>query len=273
MIEKRGRLPAPTRPPRRAPAGPSGNRLSGGSKPRYDPQSKSQQQQQQRHDDDESFLFCPAQQADAAIATATTALFPPRPRAPESSSPPKTRTSARSSTTRRSWCGRAGAGAGLIVLAIIPVTAFLLGSWQVQRLGWKTELIAKFEDRLVRKPLPLPPRIDPDAIHDFDFRRVWARSRFRHDQNGTRRTAGAPEKGRHEVLVNRGWVSKKHRNPSGTPPACPGVRLWWKACSEPWKKNMFTPDNRPDKGEFYSPRLKQMAELTGSQAVWVEATM
>ncbi len=33
---------------------------------------------------------------------------------------------------------------------------------------------------------------------------------------------------------------------------------------------MFTPDNRPEKGEFYFPDVEQMARLTGSQAVWVE---
>ena len=43
---------------------------------------------------------------------------------------------------------------GLAILALIPLTAFALGSWQVQRLGWKTELIARYEDRLVRDPAP-----------------------------------------------------------------------------------------------------------------------
>src|SRR5271155_961148 len=63
---------------------------------------------------------------------------------------------------------------GVLTLALIPFTAFCLGSWQVQRLDWKTKLIAKFEDRLVRPPLPLPPRIDPSAVKDFDYRRVLA---------------------------------------------------------------------------------------------------
>lgn len=42
---------------------------------------------------------------------------------------------------------------------------------------------------------------------------------------------------------------------------------------EPWKKNYFTPDNSPELGEFYFPDVQQMAELTGSDAVWVEETM
>ncbi|KAK6087870.1 SURF1 family protein [Seiridium cupressi] len=184
---------------------------------------------------------------------------------------------------------------GLAFLALIPVTAFLLGSWQVQRLGWKTELIARFEDRLVRTPLPLPPRIDPDAIHDFDFRRVVAKGRFRHDQEmliGPRMRDGddgymvvtplerddggaGPGRGSTTVLVNRGWISKKMRRQQDRGPgALPqGEVVVEGLLREPWKKNMFTPDNRPDKGEFYFPDVRQMAELTGSQAVWVESTM
>lgn len=179
-------------------------------------------------------------------------------------------------------------GPGLIVLAIIPVTAFLLGTWQVQRLGWKTELVARFEDRIVREPLPLPPRVDPEAIHDFDYRRVRARGRFRHEAEmliGPRmhdgeqgymvvtplEREGGPET---TVLVNRGWVSKKLRRQKDRPEGLPRGEVEVEGLlREPWKKNMFTPDNRPDKGEFYFPDVKQMAELTGSQAVWVEQTM
>lgn len=181
-------------------------------------------------------------------------------------------------------------GPGLIILAIIPVTAFLLGTWQVQRLGWKANLIAKFEDRLVREPLPLPPRIDPDAIHDFDFRRVWARGRYRHDQEmliGPRMRDGEDgymvvtplerldEGDGSTVLVNRGWISKKHRHQaSRSPDTLPrGEVVVEGLLREPWKKNMFTPENRPDIGEFYFPDVKQMAALTGSQPVWVEQTM
>ncbi|KAH7037117.1 SURF1 family-domain-containing protein [Microdochium trichocladiopsis] len=188
-------------------------------------------------------------------------------------------------------------GPGLIILAIIPITALALGTWQVQRLGWKTELIAKFEDRLVREPLPLPPRIDPDAIHDFDFRRVVARGKFRHDlemlvgprmrdgeqgfmvvtplerEGGSGGGQGGGETA--TVLVNRGWISKtlrdqRNRHPSALPRGEVTVEGLLR---EPWKKNMFTPENRPDLNEFYFPDVKQMAALTGSQAVWVEQTM
>ncbi|KAK4192590.1 cytochrome oxidase assembly protein shy1 [Podospora australis] len=179
-------------------------------------------------------------------------------------------------------------GPGLIILAIIPVTAFFLGTWQVQRLKWKTELLAKCEDRIVKPPLPLPPRIDPDAIVDFDYRRVYVTGRFRHDQEmliGPRMRDGeqgyivvTPLEREGDpgatVLINRGWISKTLADQGKRPEGLPKGEVRVEGLlRQPWKKNMFTPDNRPDKGEFYFPDVHQMAALTGSQPVWVEATM
>ncbi|KAL2161310.1 hypothetical protein VTH06DRAFT_8530 [Thermothelomyces fergusii] len=184
-------------------------------------------------------------------------------------------------------------GPGLIILAIIPVTAFCLGTWQIQRLRWKTELIAKCEDRIVRPPLPLPARVDPEAIGEFDFRRVRVTGRFRHDQEmlvGPRmrdgeqgymvvtpleRDGDGVGDGRAgKVLVNRGWISKAKADQGARPDGLPRGEVTVEGLlREPWKKNMFTPANRPEKGEFYFPDVKQMAELTGSQPVWVEQTM
>ncbi|RAL67801.1 hypothetical protein DID88_008528 [Monilinia fructigena] len=158
-------------------------------------------------------------------------------------------------------------GPGLIILALIPFTAFALGTWQVQRLDWKSKLIAKFEDRLVRDPLPLPPHIDHSAIKEFDYRRIFASGHFRHDQEmliGPRLHDGKDGylvitplerdgKGT-SVLVNRGWIEKKYKKQSSRPDGLPR-------------------DNSPQTQEFYFPDVEQMAKLTGSQQVWIEETM
>ncbi|KAF2104013.1 SURF1-domain-containing protein [Rhizodiscina lignyota] len=188
---------------------------------------------------------------------------------------------------------------GLIVLALIPLTAFALGTWQVQRLGWKTDLMARFEDRLVRPPLPLPLFIDPDAVKDFDYRRVYATGKLRHDQEmlvGPRIHDGddgylvitplereeMDDRGRmrkSKVLVCRGWISKKFRNQrerlkEGGQQALPDELVTVQGLlRQPWKKNMFTPLNKPEKGEWYFPAVSEMAEFVGSQPVWVEETM
>lgn len=77
------------------------------------------------------------------------------------------------------------------------------------------------------------------------------------------------------ILVNRGWIPKRLRDQrQRAVDALPeGEVLVEGLLRKPWKKNMFTPDNRPDKGEFYFPDVKQMAELTDAQPVWIEATM
>ncbi|MCJ1479798.1 surf-like protein, partial [Lambiella insularis] len=175
----------------------------------------------------------------------------------------------------------------LIVAALIPITAFVLGTWQVFRLGWKTELVAKFEERLIRPPLPLPPQINPLALKDFDYRRVYATGHLRHDQemligprmhdgnNGYLVVTPLERDGvGTTVLVNRGWISKRLRRQINRKDGLPqGEVVVEGLLREPWKKNIFTPDNQPELGEFYFPDVEQMAKLTGSQPVWIEETM
>lgn len=80
--------------------------------------------------------------------------------------------------------------------------------------------------------------------------------------------------GESTILVNRGWIPKafkdQRRRPQGLPQ---GEIVVEGLLRTPWKKNMFTPDNKPEEGNFYFPDVKQMAELTGSQPIWVEETM
>lgn len=176
-------------------------------------------------------------------------------------------------------------GPGLILLALIPITAFALGTWQVQRLRWKSELIAKLEDRLIRDPLPLPPHVDPSALDEFDYRRVVASGYFRHDQEmliGPRIRDGQDgflvvtpleRVDASTVLVNRGWISKKFARQASRPDSLPTHLVTVEGLlRKPWKKNMFTPDNKPESGQFYFPDVEQMAALTDSQPVWVEST-
>lgn len=172
-------------------------------------------------------------------------------------------------------------------IALIPIIAFGLGTWQVQRLDRKTKMIAKFEDRLIKPPLPLPPRVDPNAISDFDYRRVVATGRYRHDQEmlvGPRMNDGEDGfqvvtplergDGQSTILVNRGWISRKLMNQKDRPEGLPqGEVVVEGLLREPWKKNMFTPVNKPEEGKFYFPDIQQMADLTGSQPVWIEETM
>lgn len=182
---------------------------------------------------------------------------------------------------------------GLMLLAAIPITSFALGCWQVQRLGWKSDLIAKYEDRLIREPLPLPPRIDPDAIKEFDYRRVYAKGVLLHDeemligprihdgQDGflvvtplERKTEFPGITGNTKILINRGWVPRSKAAQSSRPDGLPhGEVVVEGLLREPWTRNMFTPKNDLEKGIFHFPDVYEMAEHSGSQPVWIEETM
>jgi surfeit locus 1 family protein len=148
-------------------------------------------------------------------------------------------------------------------------------------------LIAKFEDRLIREPLPVPPQVNPDAIGEFDYRRVYATGRLQHDQEmliGPRVREGENgylvvtplerDGNASTILVNRGWIPKRLKRQSDRKEGLPdGEVMISGLLREPWKKNLFTPDNRPELREFYFPDVQQMAALTGSQPVWIEEIM
>lgn len=76
------------------------------------------------------------------------------------------------------------------------------------------------------------------------------------------------------VLVNRGWVAKDRKDQRDRKEGLPEGEVTVEGLLRaPWKKNMFTPENKPEEGKFYFPDVAQMAELTGSQPIWIEETM
>lgn len=99
--------------------------------------------------------------------------------------------------------------------------------------------------------------------------------RIRDGQNGYFVVTPLEREGASTVLVNRGWVPKKFkRKEDRSKEALPqGEVMVEGLLREPWTKNFFTPDNNPEKGEFYFPDVGQMAQVSGSEAVWVEETM
>ena len=113
-----------------------------------------------------------------------------------------------------------------LLLPALCITGFLLftalGIWQVERLGWKLDLIARVDRRIHAPPVAVPApdqwsALDPQA---FEYRHVAAAGSFRHDQETlvnalTERGAGywvltplVTNAG--TILVNRGFVPSDH---------------------------------------------------------------
>jgi surfeit locus 1 family protein len=113
------------------------------------------------------------------------------------------------STFRPGWALTVLVGAALLVL-------IGLGSWQVQRLQWKLDLIAEIEAGLVAEPVPLP--ADPEAIIALDHRPVSTAGLLRYDlafARGSAQKGGVPgarlvvpleRPGAAPIIVDMGWM-------------------------------------------------------------------
>lgn len=171
------------------------------------------------------------------------------------------------------------------LLVLMPVTAFGLGTWQVQRLEWKRTLIAKLQERLTLPPAALPANIRPDAAGEYEYRRVFVKGKFRHDQEmlvGPRTRDGQDgylvytpferENGGSKILINRGWIEKAKKNQASRKPdtlPC-GIVTLEGIIREPQVKPGLMFDNVPDKNQWYFANINEMASWTGSQPFYLE---
>jgi surfeit locus 1 family protein len=112
----------------------------------------------------------------------------------------------------------------LLALCLLGTLLFsALGIWQIQRLGWKRDLIARVDSRIHSSPVAVPPRqgwagLD---IQDVEYLRVQARGVFLHDRETlvdalTARGPGAwvltpLHTADGVILINRGFVASGHR--------------------------------------------------------------
>ncbi|KAG7663589.1 SHY1 [[Candida] subhashii] len=113
-------------------------------------------------------------------------------------------------------------GVLLGLMIAMPVISFFLGCWQVKRLKWKTDLIAKSENSLAQPPMEeLPAILDPDVIPEFEYRRFKCKGHFDYSQEmflGPRMRDGAlgylvvtpfiRASGGKPILIERGWIHK-----------------------------------------------------------------
>jgi surfeit locus 1 family protein len=149
-----------------------------------------------------------------------------------------------------------------------------LGTWQVQRLGWKEGLIAQRNAALTAAPVPLPTTLD-DA-RPLEFHPVRADGEFLNDHElylNAQSLKG--DQGFHIVtpfrlsdgtilMVDRGFVPTDKRAPAtreageiAGPASVTGLlRL-------PEAPGWFTPPNEPDKNSWFSIDLPAMAQAAG----------
>lgn len=115
----------------------------------------------------------------------------------------------------------------VFITVLLVSVCFALGVWQVQRLGWKQELIAQLESRQKAAPLlteQLPE--DRDALAQENFRMAQVRGKFLYEREfhligkyyrgklgyGVLTPLRLEGSGK-LILVNRGWVPTHRKEP------------------------------------------------------------
>ncbi|MDC9835049.1 SURF1 family protein [Rhizobium binxianense] len=114
-----------------------------------------------------------------------------------------------------------------VCLTLLAAALAALGTWQVQRLAWKRELIARVEERVHAAPVPAPARADWDKVNagDDEYRRVTAAGTLANDKETLVYASTALGPGYWvmtpltladgtSILVNRGFVPVDRRDPA-----------------------------------------------------------
>ncbi|KAJ2726582.1 surf-like protein [Coemansia sp. Benny D115] len=170
-----------------------------------------------------------------------------------------------------------------IGLCAIPLIAFGLGTWQVQRLRWKLALLDEVNDRMHRRPVSFPLKVTQEEINRNEYRRVIVHGTYDHANEmlvGPRSYEGEPgflvvtplvrEDGS-RVLVNRGWIKREFKDPETRPESLDTDPVTVVAfVRQAPGKNNFMPDSVPKENTWFSIDLPLMASHTGSQQVLLE---
>ncbi|KAB0801245.1 hypothetical protein PPYR_05599 [Photinus pyralis] len=184
-------------------------------------------------------------------------------------------------------------------LLVIPSSTFALGTWQVQRKRWKESLIAELEKRTNATAVELPQSID--EISELEFYPIHIRGEFDHSKElyiGPRsllhhgdavsssslftkqsNTQGylviTPFKLENRdttVLVNRGWVSTKNKDPATRPLGqIKGVIDLVGVVRLHENRPQFVPANKPLANVWFYRDLNQMCDVTGADPIFLDA--
>ncbi|MEP9378217.1 SURF1 family protein [Aquabacter sp. CN5-332] len=126
---------------------------------------------------------------------------------------------------------------GLVLPSLFALGALIvlvgLGTWQMERLSWKTALVAQVEARTAERPMPAPsPSLWPALNREDDeYQPVTATGRFDHGRETLIYTVLSDPKGPFKgpgfwvvtplmlpsgaaILVNRGFVPEDRRDPA-----------------------------------------------------------
>jgi surfeit locus 1 family protein len=161
---------------------------------------------------------------------------------------------------------------GPLISGVVGVAMLLaLGVWQVQRLGWKTEILARIEARLEAAPVEVP--AEPDAGRD-QYLRVRAEGSIEPGELHVYTSAAARGVGYRviaplvladgrRILLDRGFVpiGEKERARHVGPIAVEGTLAW------PQETDRFTSPPDRAKNIWFARDVPLMAAALGTEPV------
>lgn len=165
----------------------------------------------------------------------------------------------------------------MIIFGIAGVAVLIgLGIWQVKRLAWKEDLIARLEARLEAAPVALPERPDPEE-DDFlrvrvagaiDGRELHVLTSLQPYGPGFRVIAPLTEATGRVVLADLGYLPEAMKD-AGARPAGPvevvGALYW------PDETDAFTPEPDRSANIWFARDLRPMAEALGAEPLLIVA--
>ncbi|XP_006624467.1 surfeit locus protein 1 [Apis dorsata] len=181
-------------------------------------------------------------------------------------------------------------------LLSIPICAFMLGTWQIQRLQWKRSLIDKLKSRTNHEPIELPENLED--LKSKEYYPIKVKGTFLYDKEfmigykslikdgkpvETNFAINKTGRGYHiitpfkladrdlTILVNRGWIPKSFKHSSkkeenqikGETEIIGILRI-----SE--RRPPFVPKNRPYNNMWYYRDVDAMAKKGDASPVYIE---
>jgi surfeit locus 1 family protein len=148
-----------------------------------------------------------------------------------------------------------------------------LGTWQVQRLGWKQDLLADIDARIAAEPVPLPTAPDPTSDRylpvrltgNFDTGKIARMLASRRHTGAVYRVIAPFNTTSGRVLVDLGWVTSDAKLPELPPEdvTLTGNLDW------PREADGFTPDPDLTQNLWYARAVPAMAAAYDTDPVMV----
>lgn len=168
----------------------------------------------------------------------------------------------------------------VVFLMTVVLTGCLLalGTWQINRLSWKRDLIANVEQRAHAAPVNVPVASEWPALTDpksYEYRRIHLTGTYRHQDEVQVYTVSDIGPGYwiltplevddgSRIIVNRGFVPTDRRDPSSRPQGEVKDRVEVTGLMRaPETGGLFLRANDPQNNRWYSRNIAQIAQAKG----------